>query len=49
MNSLILTINGTEYVFECHSFAKMAEIIASHHTLWEMSTPRPSVDNIRWS
>jgi len=49
MNSLIVKVNGTEYIFECHSFAKMAEIIAAHHALWETMSPKPSIDDIRWA
>lgn len=28
MNSLVITVNGTKFVYECHSFQTAAEIIA---------------------
>lgn len=28
MNSLIITVNGKAYVFECHTYQTAAEIIA---------------------
>jgi len=44
-NSLVLTINGTSYTFECHSYDKALEILASHHALWSAEDgPKPTVD-----
>jgi len=33
MNSVVITINGTSYVFEAHSAMKAAEIISAHYEL----------------
>jgi hypothetical protein len=33
MNSLVITINGTRYVYECHSFSKAMEILASQYQI----------------
>ena len=49
MNSLMMTVNGTQYVFECHSYEKVVEIIASHHKLWETMETKPVVTDIRWA
>jgi hypothetical protein len=31
MNSLVITIDGTTYVFECHSYTKALEILAGQY------------------
>jgi hypothetical protein len=44
-NSLVLTVNGTSYTFECHSYDRALEILASHHALWSTENgPKPTVD-----
>jgi hypothetical protein len=44
-NSLVITVNGTPYTFECHSYAKALEILASHWNLWETMETKPVVDS----
>ena len=46
-NSLVMSLNGTTYVFECHSWNKAVEIIASHHQYWtERDEDFPNVDYV---
>lgn len=33
-NSLIVKVESQTYVFECHSYSKAVEILASHWNLW---------------
>jgi len=33
MNSLVITIDGTEYTFECHSYRKALEILAGQFSV----------------
>ena len=33
-NSLVINVDGQTYVFECHSYSKAVEILASHWNLW---------------
>ena len=33
MNSLVITINGTSYTFECHSYKKALEILAGQYSV----------------
>jgi hypothetical protein len=44
-NSLIITVDGSSYTFECHSYAKALEILASHWNLWETMETKPSIDS----
>jgi len=44
-NSLVISINGTEYTFECHSHAKAVEILASHYELWQTMEDKPTLDS----
>ena len=39
MNSLIITISGTSYVFECHSYTKALEILAGQYEV------HPNIDS----
>jgi hypothetical protein len=36
-NSLVITVGGDTYTFECHSYDKALEILASHYNLWKTS------------
>lgn len=45
-NSLVISVNGSSYVFECHSYNKALEILASHFNMWkERDEPMPEVDS----
>jgi len=46
-NSLVVKVNGDTYVFECHSYSKAVEILASHWNLWNETgrEPLPTVDS----
>jgi len=33
MNSLVIVIDGTTYVYECHSHSKAMEILASQYQI----------------
>jgi len=44
-NSLVITVDDTSYTFECHSYAKALEILASHYNLWETMETKPSLDS----
>jgi hypothetical protein len=33
MNSLVITIDGTSYTFECHSYTKALEILAGQYSV----------------
>jgi len=45
-NSLVVKIDGETYIFECHSYSKAVEILASHWNLWnESDRPMVNVDS----
>ena len=44
-NSLVITIEGMPYTFECHSHLKAIEILASHWTMWNLGNEFPAVDS----
>jgi hypothetical protein len=44
-NSLVITVNGDTFTFECHSHAKALEILASHYNLWETMETKPVLDS----
>ena len=44
-NSLVITVDGSSYTFECHSYDKALEILASHHALWETMETKPVLDS----
>jgi len=44
-NSLVITIDGTPYTFECHSYTKAMEILASHWNLWDKQNEFPLVNS----
>ena len=44
-NSLVISINGTKYVFECHSYSKAVEILAHNWNLWQTMEDKPTLDS----
>jgi len=45
INSLVISVDGVTYTFECHSYDKAIEILASNYNLWNIERQEfPTVD-----
>ena len=40
-----MVVDGTTWVFECHSHNKAMEILASHYNLWETLETKPNLES----